>query len=667
MIFIITCSLVISLLYNPICLLMISSKFTSQSCAFLLPTITTTTTTTTCTHRMTSVHAEAELLLNLMASAPDGVFDSEEFQKLILPRSALARKTEPDTASSNDRPCIISPSFSFEAKRIVTDLHDSKGIASTSTSSSISTSTMNPNDDCLYETKGFSTTPMPMPTPECFSDDKNTFSISCPSLSLNNDSCVPPSSVNVSYDSSPSYLFSRPIRSEPVDIYAMDTSHIANDIAMNLVQSFKTAMEWRTKTWIKALTNVLSVRYQSQIEKVTEKNVNSPLHNKNVNAKHCKDSIKEEIKKSHEARVIRALSKAAANIVVHDVRTTFFVLEEQNLDASQGLVNNNGYNNDDHQKPPAKKIRQISRESMDSPHAFTRSPPYRQQPSDHLSHSVTLDAKCSVSTSPSNKITVSFRAPGVIRGKFVHDDKGNVHPQSVVVTLDTEALAVAMEENSRHVIRSATEEWMVSPPYNFCTIYDTVQTQDTVPISIGKVSSSSSSSDDSDGTPEPQEEEEEEEKYMPGSQRFFADRRYEPYFYSPTAGPTISCALVTPTVQNGLYEAVSTPYKMPLPPRSLPLEEDCDTNAAVRTSFLNPRRVSPSQNCASFVSPSPTKLSIAHATKGFTCSTGNKYPLAPSLVSPYNNQSGDDVSEDSNAPTIPALHEVACASHARCH
>jgi hypothetical protein len=600
---------------------------------------------TTCRHRTTSVHAEAELLLNLMATAPDGAFDSAEFQKLI-PGPALAQNTD-----AVDRPCIISPSFSFEAKRTVTDLHESEGIDLAAGGAVHADEEESAHDN----TKGFSTQPCQK---ECFSEKKNTFSISCPSLSLlhDNDSLV--SSVHSTsshHHSSPSYLFSRPIQSEPLDIFPMDMSHVANSIATNLVQSFKTAMEWRTKTWIKALTQVLSVRYQSLVEKLLVSNSNSSYNNNNnnnnANTKRCKESIKEDIKKSHEARVIRALSKAASNVVVHDVRTTFFVLEEQNLNA-QGLEYNDV---DDNQRPPTKKIRQISRESMETP-----DDPFRSEQAYDLSHAATLDARCSVSTSPSNKITVSFRVPGVIRGKFVRDDDGNVHPRSVDVTLDTDALAMAMEENSRHVIRSATEEWMVSPPNNFCTIYDTVQTQDAAPIAADKVSC-----DDSNGTPEPQEE----EKCMPGSQqRFYADRRYEPYFYSPTTEPSISCALVTPTVQNGTYEVTSMPYKMPLPPRSLPLEEECGTNTAVRTSFLNPRRVSPSsQNCTSFESPSPAKPTIAHASKVLT-SAGQKYLVPPSLVSPYNNQSGDDVSDDSYAPTIPALVDIACAaSNAKCH
>lgn len=585
----------------------------------------------TCRHRSTSVHAEAELLLNLMAIAPDGAFDSVEFQKL-LPNPALAQNTEPNV-SKDARPCIISPSFSFEAKRTLTDLEDSEGIAP-------SISLLNIQDKRAHETKRFSSDTDPSQE-ECFSEKKNTFSISCPSLSLNNDSPVSLSVHPTLHHGSPSYLFSRPIHSEPVDICTMDMSHISNSIATNLIQSFKKAMEWRTKTWIKALSNVLSVRYQSQVGHLFD----------NANMKCCKESIKEGIKKSHEARVIKALSKAASNIVIHDVRTTFFVLE-QNLNA-QGFEDNH---EDDNQKPPTKKIRQISRESMESPDPFRRS-----EQSYELSHSVTLDARCSVSTSPSNKITVSFRAPGVITGKFVHDDDGNVHPQSVSVTLDTDALAMAMEENSRHVVRSATEEWMVSPPNSFCTIYDTVQTQDAMPVAVDKVSC-----DDSNGTPEAQDEEE-EDKCMPGSQRFYVDRRYEPYFYSPTTEPTLSCALVTPTIQNGNYEAKSMPYKMPLPPRSLPLEEDCGTNAgAVRTSFLNPRRVSPSNTCVTFDSPSPAKPITAHASKAST-SAGQKYFVPPSLVSPYNNQSGDDVSDDSNAPTIPALLDATCTAHAKCH
>ena len=39
--------------------------------------------------------------------------------------------------------------------------------------------------------------------------------------------------------------------------------------------------------------------------------------------------MREKFRKTQEARVIEALSQTLSSILVHDVRTTFFVLEQQ--------------------------------------------------------------------------------------------------------------------------------------------------------------------------------------------------------------------------------------------------------------------------------------------------------------------------------------------------
>lgn len=593
----------------------------------------------TCGHttRTVGVHAEAELLLNLMARCPDGVFDATEFQKSMPGpeySTSTSYTTGVDTAST--RPSIISPSFSFEAKRDVTVSEKQGGtIADTNhTYAGKCTMEVSTVDSCSTSSSAGDEKP-------CFSTTRNSFSLSCPCLSLHQDH----SSIfgKAPKDSAtPSYLFSRPIHSETVDVYAMDMSSIASSIATNLVDSFKTAMKWRTKVWIQALTRALSVQYQSEVNRLTK----TFSCNHHSLPKFSVDSIKEEIKKSHEARVIGAISKAASHIVVHDVRTTFFVLE-QKLNAENVPQSDDGglgY----YEKPPLKRLRLISKESVEGSSERKMSQPY------DLTHAITLDAKCSISTSSSNKMTVALRAPGVIHGTFIRDNEGNVFPQSVVVTLDTEALAMAMEENSRHVMRTASEEWMVSPPANYCTIYDTVQeSQTSITAELDKVSSC----DTSDSIPEPQEE--------PDSLPCNIERGSESYMNSPTTEPVIPYALITPTVTNGMYERTSTPYKMPLPPRSLPLEDEC-TKAVMRSAFLNPRRVSPSQHSTTFDSPTPNKPTAAHASKVLT-SAGRNYLMPPSLVSPYTHQSGEEMSDDSDAPTMPALLEVACAGQAKCH
>jgi len=534
--------------------------------------------------RTASVHQEAELLLNFMATSPDESLDTILLRK---PLSTVKQLKTPERRSS-----IMSPSFSFESKRI--DHHD---------------------QDCeKVNTKQLQV----VENQQCHISSGSTyFDVNCPSLSLslNNDS---DGSVNDPTDSSPSHLFSRPIISDPVNMDSMDMNTVADTIGSNLIQSFSTAMIWRTKTWIKALSQKLSVRYEAERNRA----VRDAVHHRSFND--TVDAIKDAIKNSHEARVIHSLSKAASTVVVHDVRTTFFILEQQLNDQE-----------DENGMPPPKRRRQVSSESMERNETGE---------SYDLSHAITLDAKCSVSTSTMKKTTVSFRAPGVIHGTFVRDRDGNVSLTNVSISLDTEALALSMEENSRRIVRAASEEWMISPPINYCTIYDTVQSQNV-------------SCDASDSTPVPKPEE------ALDSQRYYSDRRYESYFYSPTAEPNSPGALVTPKVEDSSSEgANSMASHMPPSLRSLPLEDERHCFAGGR--FLNPRRVSPTEHPhqqAPFVTPTPVKVPLMD-----TRIIASNLPVPPSLVSPYITN-GEQVAEDADAPSMPALLEVARAAHAKCH
>jgi hypothetical protein len=535
--------------------------------------------------RTASVHREAELLMNFMTTTSTD-------ESVMAVQNDSSKVKPPKTPES--RPSIISPSFSFEAKRV--ENGEDCELA------------------CVTVTGGRTTRLQPVRKEL---SDPNCFDLNCPSLLLENGSSV---SENSPLESSPSFLFSRPINAEPVDSCTMDTTKVADEVGLNLIRSFNAAMSWRTKTWIKALSDKLSARYHEERKHA----VRNAVYNRSASGvDRSVDAIKEAIKKSSEARVIHSLSKASSTVVVHDVRTTFFVLEQQLNDEEEDIG-----------MYPPKRRRQVSRESVNS---IETSEPY------DLSHAITLDAKCSVSTSPMKKMTVTFRAPGVIHGTFVRDFGGNARLVNVTITLDTEALALSMEENSRRIVRAASEEWLISPPVNFCTIYDTVQSQNTL-------ADNKMSCELSDSTPEPEEDLD--------SQRYYSDRRYESYF-SPTADqPERLGTLVTPKLQESfLNEAEPSNYL----PRSLPIK-DGTMNFGAR-GFLNPRRVSPTDHqCSGFVSPTPSKVSFMEDPKV----TSRNYPVPPSLVSPYF-RNKEEVAEDPDAPSMPALLEVARVAHAKCH
>ena len=536
--------------------------------------------------RTASVHREAELLINFMSTAP--ISDTNEIQSGTSSTEVLriSRETE--------RPSVISHSFSFESKKnddspMLVSCPQLLSVPKKSISNAADTKNTNlDGQQCSLE---------------------NTFSFYCPSLSLGNNSSV--SVRTAPSNSTPSYLLSRPITSNPIDVSSMDMSIIAGQLSNNIVQSFKDGINWRIRTWIKGISHKLNDRYQAERNTMI-RNASYKIVNENI------DSIKKSVKNSHEARLISALSKASSSIVVHDVRTTFFVLEQQSVHGQ------------DFSEPPYKRNRHVSEESLEK-----NLEPYE------LSHSVTLDAKCSVSTSPNNKISVTFRAPGAINASFIHDCDGNSKLNSVSITLDTDAFVMSLEENTRLVVRTAAEEWIARPPVNYCTIYDTTSQE---------TSASDGAASDVESSPKPEYPD----------KKFYSDRKYESYFYPPSSEVEASGSLVTPTVtvQEPKTEEVPSAVKMPPPPRHLPFE-NVGGNSGFRGAFLNPRRVSPTEHCSSMVSPNPP---LTYMENG-NAPTGTAYPLPPSLVSPYA-RIGESISDDKTAPTMPALHQRN--AHAAC-
>lgn len=549
-----------------------------------------------------SVHEEAELLMNFKTTTSS----PEPTDTSILNTSKYAKSSYKKVKTPDCQPSTISPSFSFEASKTEEDRFPLV---------------------MRMNRSSFTSRLQPMLQHLQCSDSQDTFILHCPSLSLNNDSN--PVSVNAPSNLTPSYLFSRPIKTQPINMCSRDLSGIADSLATNVLESFNAAMNWQTKTWIKALSRVLSVRYELNKTKFLKKRGRRPKGSD-------LESIKEELKKSNEARVINSLSKASATVFIHDVRTTFSVLEQQ-LNAQD---DSKGEEKKDSEMPVLKRRRQVSSDSSES--SVVDGTPYV------LSHAIILDARCSVSTSRMKKMSISFRTPGAMHGTFIRDSNGNAQLKKVRISLDTEALASSIDEKCRRVMRSASEECMVNPPVNYCTIYDTVQEQ---AMATEKVSC-----DDSHCTPEPQENLD--------SQRFYSDRRYESYFYSSTAEVESAGALVTPTLTTFMLEAAAIPFKMPqVPSRNLPFEGEYGKN--IFSKFLNPRRVSPTEQCngsGPFDSPTLTKITVLPNSKQFA---NTDLLVPPSLVSPSIPNRDEFVAE--NAPTMPALLEVARAAHAECH
>lgn len=331
------------------------------------------------------VREEAELLLKFMSSIP-------------LSSSRSSELTKDGIEETN----LISPSLSFETNRLCSEDEE---IPCPSSSKS----------------KLFSLRHRDIINSSSDADQshshENSFTINCPSLSLQSSSAFS-SSLN-----SPSQLFSQPITAQ----CSSNVSSMSENLACNVLKSFISALKWRTKVWIKNLADTIVKRHQHRnIKQISQGKPKESL-----------ESYKEEVRKSKEAKLIEALGHASSAVVVHDVRNTFEVLEKQlSLKKRVSL-------------PPLKKRRKLS--------------PMNPKNEYKLSHAINLESKCTVSTN-NEKSQVILKTPGAIHGTFHRDKDGHFHLVDVSLTLDTEVLANSIEKQSRKIMSAAAKECMISPP-----------------------------------------------------------------------------------------------------------------------------------------------------------------------------------------------------------
>ena len=599
--------------------------------------------------RQGNINDDAKLLLNLK----DVITRPDETEECVTPAAVTALAT------------TISPSLSFEARRHY------EGNA-TKTKNSRNVRFFHPERDGSQQ---------------C--DLERTFSLSCPSLSLqetNPNVPVAQAQAGVSAatipkkpaNATPSQLFSRPILKRS----SLNVDDIAESLASNVMQSFTTALEWRTKVWAKQLSKSASCKYNQELARLqkgaskkqgkkSEKKKPAATNNK------CKkagmEALKNKFKKSQEARVIHALSQASSSIIVHDVRTTFFILEQQQqLNAAPIEQEEEKKDYSDHTaavplRPrsqvfrPLKKRRTIpsARASVSS---STESEAKNLNPTKYtLSHALNFDSRCSVSTSGEKKISVSLQTPGIIHGTFVRNEDGDVSLVDVSIRLNTQSLALSMEQKTRLVVRTAAKECIISPP-------------STTQYKVQKSSGQGMVSDDASC-----DESADEGLYHHHNDSYTSrpsvPNQYQQHHPFTPRGPFVTPrngfedqAVVTVTPRE--YECVSSDSdEMPPPPPRLPLESS-KTSAELegRTSILNPRRVSPTYNSSRsshthngiLESPTPGKATYLDAPSK---------TLSPTLVSPYlTSEILDSQSKlDSKGPLLPVLVEVACAVHTLCN
>lgn len=597
----------------------LSESMTSAEYAILSDIVSSLGTYTVIQHKSTlastrskkKAKEEAELLLNFISKASEAVVSESDTVHSNFPDDS---STIPSDSSIEEHfPNYISPSLSFESNKIVLDVND--------TSSNLSS-----NDASQVTMLG--TVP-----PEQVHSQLLSITVSVPSLSLIDQvyRVIPGSSVV-------------PHRSESRKAITSNegSSSISNTIAESIVASVNVAMESRIKTWVKTLSKKAALNYESRVNEAKKAFVNGSTNHKSLQSD--LHDIKDLLKTSTEARLINALANVASSVLVHDIRTTFHILEQsEDTCSAKELL----------QMPRTKKMRSISDESNTNEN---------DESSVQLSHALLLEVKCTIIADTFNTTTFNVATPGEIHGSFTRVES-EPHVNNIIVNLDTNVLAGAIERETRRIIFSYATESMSGQPFKYCTIHDTIQSQFVQEGSF--VIPSNDSSDDGGIVAEDEVKEEEhstsnviesvdEESVTPklGTS--------EKFLLTPKPSESI---MVTPVTAGGQHKDVSSKVMPPPPPR-LPL----DGNTTSRSSlFLHPRRISPSSDSnptidsISMTPPGTLQESLSFMESRSLFTNGHQIRAAPPLVSPFKEmvKGGFHLFNNDQRPSLPPLSKFS--------
>ncbi|KAL3809812.1 hypothetical protein ACHAXA_002382 [Cyclostephanos tholiformis] len=216
-------------------------------------------------------------------------------------------------------------------------------------------------------------------------------------------------------------------------------------MAHNVLESFGAALVWRAKTWIKSLANVLALKEQKRIDAIKAASCEGSVVEA-VAERDEEDDENDDLMNSKEMQIINAIVKSSEEVSVVNIKTSFRVLSNRvshlNVDVAPSSIS-------DPQEPASKKAR---KEDVAE---------YK------LTHKLIFEATISMTSNDGVRYNgVTLQAPGYIQGTFANKmgstKDGGETLTGVYMTLDTDALALSLERQSRLVVRRAAEAALVS-------------------------------------------------------------------------------------------------------------------------------------------------------------------------------------------------------------
>lgn len=281
--------------------------------------------------------------------------------------------------------------------------------------------------------------------------DMGNFSFVFPSLSLQPDAAAAtpsPSPVAGEADKTgeqdeaaadlppPSKLLSRTQSITDKDDIRASSEHMAH----NVLDSFGAALQWRAKTWIKSLAHVLALKEEQRLQEAAAANGKGGQGGSDSSAPSTpKNNV--DLMNSREMQIIDAIVKSSEDVVVVNLKTSFRV-------APHRIHPREGDSPDtDPSEPDRKKIKAEESE-------------YK------VKHKLIFEAIVTMTSNDGGRYkTVRLQAPGVIEGTFVTKNDSSEKEEiltGVSLELDTDALALSLERQSRLVVRKAAEATLMA-------------------------------------------------------------------------------------------------------------------------------------------------------------------------------------------------------------
>ncbi|KAL7486729.1 hypothetical protein ACHAW6_012329 [Cyclotella cf. meneghiniana] len=252
------------------------------------------------------------------------------------------------------------------------------------------------------------------------------FSFTFPALSLqpseyNGDSCTTQDeSIEIL---SPSELLARSHSVNDKDA-VRDSSEA---MAHNVLESFGAALVWRAKTWVNSLASALALKVRSEGGFASRSKPGKRDSDEYNEGQEEPNIDIDELMNSREMQIIDSIVRSSEEVSVVNIKTIFRVLPQRIEDSTE---------------PESKKQK-------------TELKTYK------VTHKLVFEAIVSMTSNEGDRYKkVKLQAPGSIEGTFLAEVNSEVGEDILCgasIKLDTDALALSLERESRSVVRRAAE------------------------------------------------------------------------------------------------------------------------------------------------------------------------------------------------------------------